>query len=168
MYQKILVPLDGSSLAECVIPHVEAIATGCSVPEVVILRVLENFTIPSGIGDADIPKDFKEKMVAERKAEATKYLDNTVAEMKKKGINAQSVLITHETTVYTATTVIKDDIAETIAQYIEKNSINLVLIATHGRSGISRWAWGSVADKVLRSSCVPVVMVRSPGCTAAI
>ena len=43
MYQRILVPLDGSELAECVLPHVESIAQGCSVPDVVLIQVVERF-----------------------------------------------------------------------------------------------------------------------------
>jgi nucleotide-binding universal stress UspA family protein len=42
------------------------------------------------------------------------------------------------------------------------------VIATHGRSGISKWVWGGVADRILRSSCVPVLMVRAPGCVPGI
>ncbi len=51
MYQKILVPLDGSELAECVLPHVESIAKGCGVQNVVFLRVVEPFHMPSGGDD---------------------------------------------------------------------------------------------------------------------
>ena len=43
-----------------------------------------------------------------------------------------------------------------------------LVIATHGRSGVSRWVWGSVADRILRSACVPVLMVRAPGCVPGI
>jgi nucleotide-binding universal stress UspA family protein len=46
--------------------------------------------------------------------------------------------------------------------------VDLIIIATHGRSGVSRWVWGSVADRILRSSCVPVLMVRAPGCVPGI
>jgi nucleotide-binding universal stress UspA family protein len=54
--------------------------------------------------------------------------------------------------------------SEAIAAYAEKNGFDLIVIATHGRSGVSRWVWGSVADRILRSSCVPVLMIRAPGC----
>jgi nucleotide-binding universal stress UspA family protein len=55
-----------------------------------------------------------------------------------------------------------------IADYAEKHGLDLIMIATHGRSGISRWVYGSVADRVLCSACVPVLMVRAPGCTPGI
>ncbi len=54
--------------------------------------------------------------------------------------------------------------AENIAEYAKKNEIDLILIATHGRSGVSRWVMGSVADRVMRTACSPVLMVRPPGC----
>jgi nucleotide-binding universal stress UspA family protein len=59
-------------------------------------------------------------------------------------------------------------VAESIADYATKNGVDLIIIATHGRSGVSRWVWGSVADRVLRSACVPVLMVRAPGCVPGI
>jgi nucleotide-binding universal stress UspA family protein len=54
--------------------------------------------------------------------------------------------------------------AEMLADFAAKNQTDLILIATHGRSGPSRWVWGSVADRLLRAACVPVLMVRAPGC----
>jgi nucleotide-binding universal stress UspA family protein len=64
--------------------------------------------------------------------------------------------------------VVKGNEAESIADYAKKNEVDLIIIATHGRSGVSRWVWGSVADRVLRSSCVPVLMIRAPGCIPGI
>jgi len=60
--------------------------------------------------------------------------------------------------------VITGTVAENLADYAAKKAIDLIVIATHGRSGVSRWVWGSVADRILRSSCTPVLMVRAPGC----
>ena len=53
--------------------------------------------------------------------------------------------------------------ADTLVTYSEANDIDLILMATHGRSGISRWVRGSVADRILRASRVPVLLVRAPG-----
>ena len=58
--------------------------------------------------------------------------------------------------------------AEAISSYAEHNDADIIVMSSHGRSGVSRWAHGSVADKVLRSSCVPVLMVRAPGCVPGI
>jgi nucleotide-binding universal stress UspA family protein len=54
--------------------------------------------------------------------------------------------------------------AEEIVNYATKNKVDLIIMASHGRAGVSRWAYGSVPDKVLRSSCVPVLLVKVPGC----
>ncbi|MFC1909836.1 universal stress protein, partial [Chloroflexota bacterium] len=58
--------------------------------------------------------------------------------------------------------------AEKVAEYTKKNAVDLIMIASHGRSGPSRWIWGNVADRILRSSCVPVFMVRAPACVVGI
>lgn len=58
--------------------------------------------------------------------------------------------------------------AEEITSFAEREGADLVLIASHGRSGLSRWAHGSVADRVFRATCVPVLMVRAPGCLPGI
>ena len=59
--------------------------------------------------------------------------------------------------------VIIGNVAASLVDYDEQNDIDLILIATNGRSGVSRWVRGSIADKILRSSNIPVLMVRAPG-----
>lgn len=59
--------------------------------------------------------------------------------------------------------VLKGPVADKLVDYVDANEIDLVLIATHGRSGISRWVRGSIADRVLRSARAPVLMVRADG-----
>jgi nucleotide-binding universal stress UspA family protein len=59
--------------------------------------------------------------------------------------------------------VLVGNVADSLADYSEINEFDLILIATHGRTGVSRWVRGSIADKVLRSSHIPVLMVRAPG-----
>ena len=64
--------------------------------------------------------------------------------------------------------VLEGSVAETLAAWAEQNDVDLIIIASHGRSGVSRWVMGSVADRILRSVCVPVMMIRAPGCTPGI
>ncbi len=158
MYKKILVPLDGSELAECVLPHAESIAGGCGVETVVFLRVIEPFDgAPMG---GDWVGMFSEKDIQrfnlERRAEAEKYLGNLASQAKYGEARAQTEVLLGGAT------------AESIAKYATEAEIDLIIIATHGRSGVSRWVWGSVADRILRSACVPVLMVRAPGCVPGI
>jgi nucleotide-binding universal stress UspA family protein len=155
MYKKILVPLDGSELAECVLPHVESIAKGCGVESVVFLRVVEPFQMRSGgYGPYFSEEDIK-RINSENKASAESYLNQLVSRTKHDGVAVQPDVVTGKA-------------ADSIADYATKKEVDLITIATHGRSGVSRWVWGSVADRILRSACVPVLMVRAPGCVPGI
>ena len=152
MYRKILVPMDGSKLAECVLPHVEALAKGCQVNEVEYVRIFEPFRMPQS-GDFIMSEKEMAKLDAEHKGEEEKYIQGVVKKSQKSGVKALGKVITRQ-----------KGVAEDLAEYAAKTGADLVVIATHGRSGASKWVWGSVADRVLRSSCVPVLMVRAPGC----
>ncbi len=157
MYKKILVPLDGSELAECVLPHVESIAKGCGVETVMLVRVAEPIRIP--VSDAEgsfYSAKLWQQMESDSRAAAENYLNQLMNRVKYDGINFQSKVLTG------------GQAADMIGEYATKNEADLIVIATHGRSGVSRWVWGSVADRVLRSACVPVLMVRAPGCVPGI
>ena len=152
MYKNILVPLDGSELAECVLPHVETIAKGCGAESITFIRVAEPIHHPTSDeydGYAFRAEDWNQ-MEAELKAAAEHYLNRLLDRVKYNGIETRSEVISGRA-------------AESIAEYAETHGVDLIAIATHGRSGISRWVWGSVADRVLRSAGVPVLMVRAPG-----
>ncbi len=155
MYRKILVPLDGSELAECVLPHVESIARGCGVRNVLFLRVIEPFHMPGGEDAGAFTEEDIKRINSENTVAAGNYLSQLVSRTKYDGVTVQSEVIMGRA-------------AESIADYATKNEVDLITIATHGRSGVSRWVWGSVADRVLRSACVPVLMVRAPGCVSGI
>lgn len=144
MYEKILVPLDGSALAECVLPHVKAIAAGRGTGQVVLLRVVE--PLPAGTPPAI---DFELVQKAGVKA-AEEYLARIKAELSKEGLNVEAKVLTGRP-------------AETITEFAQRNKVDLITLATHGRSGISRWVFGSVADKLVRSSSAPVLLIRPKG-----
>ena len=156
MYNKILVPLDGSKLAECVLPHVEALAKGCKAKEIEFVRVFEPFRMPAS-GELVMSEKDMAKLDAEHKADAEKYMQEVVRNAQTSGVKASGKVIKRT-----------EGVAEDLAEYAKKSEADLIVIATHGRSGASKWVWGSVADRVLRSSCVPVLMVRAPGCVAGI
>jgi nucleotide-binding universal stress UspA family protein len=150
MYKHIMVPLDGSELAECVLEHVVAVAKGCAVPKVTLIRVVTPITIYGTEFDGSIGLPELQKVEQENVISARKYLDRQAALLKEKGIDAH-------------TEVFFGNVLESLTEYSDKNKVDLIIIATHGRSGISRWVWGSVADRILRSAKVPVLMVRPPG-----
>ena len=156
MYPKILVPLDGSELAECVLPHVESIANGCGTSEVSFLRVVEP-VYPLVSGDAGYTftvKDWQQIESANRTA-AENYLTELTGRIKYDKVKINSEIMTGRA-------------AESITDYARRNNINLIALASHGRGGVSRWVFGSVADRVIRSSSVPVLIIRAPGCVPGI
>ena len=97
------------------------------------------------------------KLDAEHKAEAEKYIQEVAKNAQKIGVKASGKVIKRT-----------EGVAEDLAEHAKKSGADLIVIATHGRSGPSKWVWGSVADRTLRSSCVPVLMVRAPGCVAGL
>ena len=148
-----LVPLDGSKLAELVIPHVEALAKqlGPELVDVVLFRVCEPVAVPS-----DYPaaagltwKEHEAQEMARPKAECEDYLAGVQKRLEGLGLRVRAV-VPHGKP------------ADEIADYANKNSVSLIVMSTHGRSGISRWAYGSVADKVLLGVCSPVFLIRPP------
>ena len=157
MYEKILVPLDGSKLAECVIPHVEEIATRCGANEVVLISVTE--PVQGYRVFEDHSQETAERLVPEavgkQQRQAQNYLNRVAKGLDAKGVKVQ-------------TEVLLGSPAEEISLYAEHRGCDLIIIASHGRSGLSRWTHGSVADKVFRAICVPVLMVRAPGSVPSI
>jgi nucleotide-binding universal stress UspA family protein len=157
MYQKILVPLDGSKLAECVLPYVEEIATGCRTEQVILVSVTERIMGYRVVEDYTQPSEERlvPEAVGKEEKQAQKYLGKIAKTLEAKGIKV-------------LTEVLLGNPAEEIAIYADTKGCDLIIMASHGRSGPSRWAHGSVAEKVFRASCVPVLMVRAPGCAGTI
>jgi len=153
MYRKILVPLDGSELAECVLPHVETVARGCSAVEIVLLRVCDAPSIladyPEGKGKSW--ERHVERMTTNAEQQCNIYLGDVEKQLRDQGFNVRIESRLGKP-------------AEEIINYANESNADLIIMASHGRSGVSRWAYGSVADKVLRSTCVPVLLVKVPGC----
>jgi nucleotide-binding universal stress UspA family protein len=152
MYKKIMVPLDGSGLAECVLSHVEAVSKGSQPNEIVFVRVVE--PLPRGRVSSPFGEDLK-RLESEDREKAQEYLAGVAKGLHFDGIEVR-------------TEVILGKAAEELASYAEENQVDLIVMATHGHSGPSRWVFGSVAERILRSACVPVLMVRAPGCVPGI
>jgi nucleotide-binding universal stress UspA family protein len=151
MYKKILVPIDGSPFAECVLSHVKSIATGCNVSEVVLLYVVEPMV---GV-NYDIPGEWFAETQKKAIDFASNYLKEISEDLRKSGIVVNNA-------------VLQGPAADTILTYAQSNDINLIVISTHGRSGVTRWVFGSVADKVVHQSTIPVLIVSPPACRPAI
>ena len=151
MYNKILVPVDGSELAECVLPHIEKIVNDCGVKEIIFLRVIEPVAAAIAGGDYIIGEDESRTLQNRHESAARYYLDQLISSLQYSETALSSEVITGKA-------------AENIADFAAHQEADLVIMATHGRSGVSRWVMGSVAERVIRWSCVPVLIVRPPQC----
>ena len=149
MYKKILVPLDGSEFSECSLADVKTLVAGNRETEVVLLRILE--PIPEYYLQHKLGGTFRLEAENAAKNDAKDYMDKVAAELKKAGI---SVTVTVE----------QGKPADAILGFARKNGAELIVMTTHGRSGPSRFALGSVAEKVIRNAGVPVLSVSPPGC----
>lgn len=146
MYKKIVVALDGSQVAEEVLPYVEDIATKMN-SQIVLLRVS---LPPQVIEDDGRIISTVEQMVEGITADFKHYLGQVASRFRAKGLETESV-------------VKFGDPAEEIVEFARECGADLIAMCTHGRSGLSRWVYGSVADRVLRASSTPVLLIRWSG-----
>ena len=151
MYRKILIPLDGSETGECSVEHGKAIAQGCNVPDVVVLRVIEPLSTQALSALAEAGDDSLRKAMERNRQDAENYVSKVVNGLKSLGISSQAVTV-------------EGSAADEILSYAEKNDVDLIAMSTHGRSGLSRFFFGSVAEKVSRHSRVPVLLISPEGC----
>ena len=142
MYKKILVPLDGSPLAEAALPHAEAIAKSEGA-EIVLLRVP---LMPATEFFAREPS-LAVKIHEEEQTEAVNYINTKMEELKKDHIKV---------------TVVTQDgaVPETILSVAEETHADMIAMSTHGRTGVKRWLLGSVADRVVHHSHIPVMLIH--------
>jgi nucleotide-binding universal stress UspA family protein len=141
--RRVLVPLDGSKLAEQVLPAIIPIAAalGC---EVTLFRVLVD-TAGSFTGRWYLPQNSSFEIANQ---DARSYLERLASHVKEHGIRV-------------STAIQLGPVAKSIIDYAEGHDVDLIAMCTHGRTGIARWALGSVADRVLRAGDKPVLLVRA-------
>jgi nucleotide-binding universal stress UspA family protein len=142
MFKKILVPLDGSPMAEAVLPYIRRMAKEDGA-EIELLNVT---MIPIAAYPVDAPLDI-EPMIKQQREASEQYLKKVVDDIGHEGIKVTPLIS-------------EGPVAEQILQYAETTGVDLIAMSTHGRSGLSRWLMGSVADKVLHGAKVPVLLIR--------
>ena len=149
MYDTILVPLDGSKRAEAILPHVEQLAQRYEAL-VVLLQVVDLDLVTPGIGPdgAHVMLDATE--IRRRTREAESYLAGWEGEFREKGIKVRSRVV-HGCPV------------EAIIRAAEGEKADLIAMASHGRTGLARVFYGSVAAGVLHRVDRPLLLVRSRG-----
>jgi nucleotide-binding universal stress UspA family protein len=152
MHERILIPLDGSRVGEAALPYIKELVAKLSPSvkvEITLFQSVSSLTHYVIAGEASAPVPYTEPEMAQIKKKAEEYLAKVGQEFQ-----AKNVVVRSEVGVGKA--------AEEINKAADEFDVDLITMSTHGRSGISRWAFGSVTEKILRSGNRPVLMVRAP------
>ncbi|MFC2005246.1 universal stress protein [Chloroflexota bacterium] len=152
MTEKILLPLDGSRVGEAALPIVEELITkllpGEKV-EVTLIQVLSSLShyVIAGEETARVP--YTPQEIEQMKKQASQYLRKAGEPLKEAGAT-------------TKTRVAVGHAADEIINTADEINADIIAMSSHGRSGLSRWAFGSVTDRVLRGGSRPVLVVKAP------
>lgn len=149
MYREIMLTVDGSPLAEEAVPYAVEMANqfGATLH---LVRVIPPFTIlmPTAL-DYDLSEDYRRQA----SQEAHQYLNDLSSRLREKLATPPR------------TQVIEGVVVDSLMDYARFYNIDLIVMATHGRSGISRWVFGSIAERVLHAAIPPVLLIRVRGKT---
>jgi nucleotide-binding universal stress UspA family protein len=150
MYKKILVPLDGSELARKALDHAEKLAKTFNA-EIILFQVVPFLPI-YGSPELVTPLIVDEK----QRESAEKYLINLAEELKKRGLKVTAMVRTGQ------------QVAVEIIDFAKETGVDLIVMCTHGRSGITRWVLGSVTHKVLTRTETPILLLPLKGVAVSI
>jgi nucleotide-binding universal stress UspA family protein len=147
MYKTILVPLDGSPRAESILPHVEQLAARFE-SEVVLMHVFEpDFSLVDTYGH---PPEFYTALRENLENESKSYLDRVEKSLSKKGLHVRSLIK-------------GGPVVSTIIKVAESERADLIAMSSHGRTGLARIFYGSVAAGVLHQVDRPLLLIRTEG-----
>ena len=152
MKEKILVPLDGSKVGEAALPCVEDLVAKL-LPEVkvevTLIQVLSSLTHYVVAGEATARIPYTEQEIEQMKKKSSQYLRKAGQALRKKGANIKvRVSVGHA--------------ADEIIKAADEINADIIAMSSHGRSGLSRWAFGSVTDRGVRGGNKPVLVVKAP------
>ena len=143
--KRVIVPLDGSELSEGILPYIKELAKQLDL-EVTLIRLYGGL---SAAGDGFYSPHQLDASTARRREEAVTYLESKTEEMKRQGLTKISFLE-------------KEGLAAgEILAIARQTPDTMIAMCTHGRSGVQRWALGSVTERVVRHSDNPVLVVRA-------
>ena len=149
MYKKILVPLDESKRAEVILPHVEELAHRFDA-QIVLLKVVEPTriyaTVQGYMPDLGLLREQQNSVIEKRKT----YLSGLEGEFGKKNINAKAI-------------VDEAPIVSAIIEVADREGVDLIAMASHGRTGLAHMFYGSVAAGVLHRIDRPLLLIRANG-----
>lgn len=149
MYKKVLVPLDGSALAECALDHVKTMAKEGFLEEVTLLSVIHIDAPYSELYGKGFDINAMKKAYWDA---AINYLSDVETRLDAEGIKVRSEVVEHSRP------------APAITEYAQKNGIDLIVIATHGYTGFKKLMLGSVALSIVHDSHTPVLLIRPETC----
>lgn len=141
MFDTILVPLDGSQLAECVLPHAAAFARSFDA-EITLLRILEK----NQAGASAQLFDLLNWQI--QKTKATLYLEETRERFKESNIRARTIIL-------------EGLVTEGITEYAQNQGMKLIILSSHGRHGLTQWGISSITQKIILSAPTSVLIVRA-------
>jgi nucleotide-binding universal stress UspA family protein len=145
MYAKIMVLLDGSEPAEKALPYVDWFVKVSKINEIVFLRIVEPLRIRGGMESALSPED-RQHIEEDAVKLASDYLDNIARRFEVGKLKITPVVLV-------------GDPVKTIADYVAKSDVDLIIMATQGYSGIHRWVRGGVADEIIEAAHAPIFLV---------
>jgi nucleotide-binding universal stress UspA family protein len=145
MYRKILVPLDGSKVAEGVLPHAKELAYSEGA-ELILLTVGANPALDFAFSDPGLAQ----RSVQEQEERSKKYITEIESQLQEAGFKTSTLLRA-------------GSVAEVILGVAEELQVDVIAMSTHGRTGPARWLLGSVAERVIHNSKVPVLLIRAKG-----
>lgn len=156
MYKKILVPLDGSELAECSLNHVKNLfEKGGPAGEVVLLNAVV-VALPwrqMDRSEGNVSQVFDYRAFVDGFVDkAKKYLEKVQSKASSQGLTVKTEVIE------------SNSASQTIIKYAHENGVDAIVMATHGYTGMQKILLGSVASKVLHESNVPVLLIRPEAC----
>jgi nucleotide-binding universal stress UspA family protein len=145
MYDRIIVPLDGSDLASEALTHARELASRLDA-QLHLVRAIDP-TMLNRVGTVGMGFDYTvvDELLSEEEQDATKFIDDQVAALSADGLKVSGV-------------VLRGYAAAAIISVTQPG--DLIVMASHGRTGVRRWFLGSVAEEVLRQSTVPVLLIR--------
>lgn len=152
MYERILVPLDGSKVGEAALPVIEDLVSKLASVfqvEVTLLLVVSSLTHWVVAGEASAPVPYTDMELEVIKQKAADYLDKA-----GEGLRSKGAIVKNKVVIGAA--------AEEIVKTADEINTSLIAMSTHGRSGFSRWAFGSITNKVLQTASVPILTARAP------
>jgi nucleotide-binding universal stress UspA family protein len=144
MFKRIMVPLDGSELAERALPHAEYLAK-TSGATLYLVRAVEP---PAAVRTHGLgaPVNVYADVIGAQRQEAVEYLNGVGARLESDALSVQTAQLDGYA-------------ASALLDYVRQADIDLVVITAHGRSGLTRWAMGSVADRVIQGGLAAVLLI---------